>query len=124
MQPKIIGVALKTRLKGVKKKMGATKSYKIGDIRFYRTMRLGNLAWKVYFKVGDQKWKATIASRRFFVVTEPNPTGVRVTISPLTQKYPKFVKDYTKAGYPTEKGEALLLVALTFDDFDDMGVLG
>jgi hypothetical protein len=102
--------------------MGSTKRGRIGDLKVYRTVRLGDFAWKVFFKsVDGMRWKATITARRFFVITEPDPTGVRVTIQPLTLNLPKsftinspkFRKDWRKAGFPTDKGEALLLVALT-----------
>jgi hypothetical protein len=100
--------------------MGAATKKKavVGDLKFkfYRVVRLGNVAWKVYFKdANGQRWKATVAARRFFVVTEPNPTGVRVTIQPLSLKFhPKFRKDWRKVDLPTEKGEVRLLVGLTF----------
>jgi hypothetical protein len=103
--------------------MGATMKKAVGDLKFYKTVRLGNLAWKVYFRdAAGQRWKATVTARRYFIVTEPNPTGVRVTIQPLTLNlpksftvdgYPKFHKDWHEVGFPTEKGEVRLLVALT-----------
>jgi hypothetical protein len=88
---------------------------KKGDLKFYRTIRLGNMAWKVYFRDTEgRQWKATVTARRYFVVTEPNPTGVRVTIQPLNQpKSPKIREDWRKVAFPTEKGEVRLLVALT-----------
>lgn len=101
------------------------KKTAVGNLKFYRTVRLGNIAWKVYFKTADgRRWKATITARRYFVVTEPNPTGVRVTIQPLTLNlpksftigYPKFREDWRKVAFPTDKGEARLLVELTFHE--------
>ena len=102
--------------------MGATKEKAVvGDLKFYRAVRLGNFAWKVYFFDAEgQRWKAIVTARRYFVVTEPNPTGVRVTIQPLKQHNPQFSVDWRKVGFPTEKGEAVLLVTLTLSE---MGVL-
>jgi hypothetical protein len=102
--------------------MGTTKtrSYKFGDIEFYRVVKLGNLGWKVFFKLGDERWVGTIVARRFIAVTpDMPPTGVRVTLRPLNRKDFEFSMNWTMVAPPTEKGEAKLLVELTFSE---MGV--
>ena len=93
--------------------MGTKKA--VGDLKFYRVVRLGNVAWKAYFKdTAGQRWMATVTARRYFIVTEPNPTGVRVTIQLLNHPKPhKFREDWHRIAFPTEKGEVRLLVALT-----------
>jgi hypothetical protein len=102
--------------------MGTTKtrSYKFGDIEFYRVVKLGNLGWKVFFKVGDERWVGTIVARRFIAFApDATPRGVRVTLQPLKGKRFRFSKDWVKVALPDDKGEARLLVGLTFDE---MGV--
>jgi hypothetical protein len=95
--------------------MGAkTRSYKVGDIEFYRVVKLGNLGWMVFFRVGGEKWVGTVVARRYIAFAPDTlPTGVRVTLRPLSQKGFKFSMNWAKVAQPTEKGEARLLVALT-----------
>jgi hypothetical protein len=100
--------------------MGAkTRSYKVGDIEFYRVVKLGNFGWKVYFKVGDERWVGTIVARRYIAFApDIPPTGVRVTLKSRRTGF-KFSKDWVKVS-PNDKGEARLLIGLTLNE---MGVL-
>jgi len=104
--------------------MGAkTRSYKVGDIEFYRVVKLGGFGWKVFFKLGDEKWVGTIVARRYIAFApDIPPTGVRVTLQPLKGKF-GFSKNWVAVAPPSDKGEAKLLVELTFNEiFSEMGV--
>jgi hypothetical protein len=103
--------------------MGA-RSYKANNLnlKFYRVMRLGGgVVWKVYFKVGDERWLGTIVARRLFAIAPKTTTkGVRVTLQPVGQRGFSFSMDWDRVAEPADKGEARLLVQLTFNE---MGVL-
>jgi hypothetical protein len=89
-------------------------------IKFYRVVKLGNFGWKVYFKVGDERWVGTIVARRYIAFApDIPPTGVRVTLEPRQTGF-KFSKNWVKVSPPSDKGEAKLLVELTLNE---MGVL-
>ena len=109
-------------LKGVQKTtMGAkTGSYKVGDIEFYRVVKLSGLGWKVFFRLGGEKWVGTIVARRYIAFApDTPPTGVRVTLKSRQMGF-RFSKNWVDVSPPSDKGGAKLLVALTFNE---MGVL-
>jgi len=97
--------------------MGA-RSYKANNLnlRFYRVVRT-NLGWRVFFKVGDERWVGTIVARRLLTIApETTPKGVRVTLQPVGQRGFRFSMDWGRVAEPADKGEARLLVQLTFNE--------
>jgi hypothetical protein len=96
--------------------MGATKLSKdsINAVKFYELMRLRagdeNFGWKVTFEVEGEEWEALVIARRY-LVSEPNPTGVRVTLK--NPNYPTYSHDWCRVVMPADEGEVRLLVALT-----------
>jgi hypothetical protein len=103
------GVGYKNYQSGVQKTMG--------EIKFYRVKKLGNIGWKIYFKAGGERWVGVIVARRF---VNPNATGVKVTLQPVGRRDFRFSKHWSKVSLPADKGEARLLAWLTFDE---MGVI-
>jgi hypothetical protein len=96
--------------------MGATKLSKdsINAVKFHKLVRLraGNedFGWKVTFEVDGENWEASVIARHY-LVSEPNPTGVRVTLK--NPNYPTYSHDWCRVAMPTDEGEVRLLVALT-----------
>jgi len=87
--------------------MGTTKktrSYDVGDIEFYRVVKLGGFGWKVFFRVEGERWVGTIVARRFIAFApDATPRGVRVTLQPLKGKGFRFSKDWVKVALPDDK---------------------